>query len=126
MAESIGARPSSFLAADPDADAPWPATPYVPGPTLAQHLAAHGPLEGGTLYAFATGTAQALAAPRTGVIPAPSAISGVPVRVRSSEVNAPYGPSAEGLLPTGAFRRPAPVPHLVWDRWSDASRRGGA
>nr|WP_308404490.1 serine/threonine-protein kinase [Streptomyces sp. ATCC 21386] len=51
-----------LLAADPDADAPWLATAYAPGPTLAQHLAAHGPLSEGTLYAFATGTAQALAA----------------------------------------------------------------
>ncbi|MGW7613700.1 serine/threonine protein kinase [Streptomyces sp. NPDC054766] len=51
-----------LLAADPEADAPWLATPYVPGPTLSQHLAAHGPLTDGTLYAFATGTAQALAA----------------------------------------------------------------
>nr|WP_308114103.1 serine/threonine-protein kinase [Streptomyces brasiliscabiei] len=51
-----------LLAADPEADAPWLATAYAPGPTLAQHLAAHGPLTGGTLYAFATGTAQALAA----------------------------------------------------------------
>jgi hypothetical protein len=51
-----------LLAADPDADAPWLATPYVPGPTLAQHLVAYGRLAGGTLYAFATGTAQALAA----------------------------------------------------------------
>ncbi|MCP3821360.1 serine/threonine protein kinase [Streptomyces sp. A3M-1-3] len=51
-----------LLAADPDADAPWLATAYAPGPTLAQHLAAHGPLTDGTLYAFATGTAQALAA----------------------------------------------------------------
>ncbi|MER5435867.1 protein kinase [Streptomyces sp. NPDC002588] len=51
-----------LLAADPDAEAPWLATTYAPGPTLAQHLIAHGPLTGGTLYAFATGTAQALAA----------------------------------------------------------------
>ncbi|QYX83426.1 protein kinase [Streptomyces akebiae] len=51
-----------LLAADPDADAPWLATAYAPGPTLAQHLAAHGPLTNATLYAFATGTAQALAA----------------------------------------------------------------
>ncbi|MFG2365793.1 serine/threonine-protein kinase [Streptomyces mirabilis] len=51
-----------LLAADPDADAPWLATAYAPGPTLAQHLAAHGPLTEGTLYAFATGTAQALSA----------------------------------------------------------------
>ncbi|MFJ9713584.1 hypothetical protein [Streptomyces sp. NPDC101234] len=40
------------------------AIPDAPGPLLAQHLAAHGPLAGGTLYACATGTAQALAAIR--------------------------------------------------------------
>ncbi|MFI2641964.1 serine/threonine-protein kinase [Streptomyces sp. NPDC018610] len=51
-----------LLAADPEADAPWLATAYAPGPTLNQYLADHGPLTGGTLYAFATGTAQALAA----------------------------------------------------------------
>ncbi|MGW2713434.1 serine/threonine protein kinase [Streptomyces sp. NPDC001356] len=51
-----------LLAADPEADAPWLATAYAPGPTLHQYLADHGPLTGGTLYAFATGTAQALAA----------------------------------------------------------------
>lgn len=51
-----------LLAADPDADAPWLATAYAPGLTLSRHLAVHGPLAGGTLYAFATGTAQALAA----------------------------------------------------------------
>ncbi|MGH1554284.1 protein kinase domain-containing protein [Streptomyces sp. L7] len=51
-----------LLAADPDADAPWLATAYAPGPTLAQYLAAHGPLADGLLYAFAAGTAQAIAA----------------------------------------------------------------
>ncbi|MCM9083200.1 serine/threonine protein kinase [Streptomyces spororaveus] len=51
-----------LLSADPDAETPWLATTYIPGPTLNQHLTAHGPLTGGTLYAFATGTAQALAA----------------------------------------------------------------
>jgi hypothetical protein len=51
-----------LLAADPDAENPWLATAYAPGPTLDQHVAAHGALTGGTLYAFATGTAQALAA----------------------------------------------------------------
>ncbi|MEU2234982.1 serine/threonine protein kinase [Streptomyces vietnamensis] len=51
-----------LLAADPDAEAPWLATAYAPGLTLDQHLAAHGALTGATLYAFATGTAQALAA----------------------------------------------------------------
>ncbi|MEU6485892.1 serine/threonine-protein kinase [Streptomyces sp. NPDC046887] len=51
-----------LLAADPEAAAPWLATAYAPGLTLDRHLAEHGPLTGGTLYAFATGTARALAA----------------------------------------------------------------
>ncbi|MFE6843453.1 serine/threonine-protein kinase [Streptomyces sp. NPDC057686] len=51
-----------LLAADPDARTPWLATAYAPGLTLDRHLAVHGPLSGGTLYAFATGTARALAA----------------------------------------------------------------
>ncbi|MFC8430903.1 serine/threonine-protein kinase [Streptomyces sp. NPDC057253] len=51
-----------LLAADPEAAAPWLATEYAPGPTLNQHLSEHGPLTGGMLYAFAAGTAHALAA----------------------------------------------------------------
>ncbi|MET7762935.1 serine/threonine-protein kinase [Streptomyces sp. NPDC005393] len=51
-----------LLSAEPDAAAPWLATAYAPGPTLNQHLSAQGPLSVGSLYAFATGTAQALAA----------------------------------------------------------------
>ncbi|MFE9941143.1 serine/threonine protein kinase [Streptomyces hirsutus] len=51
-----------LLAAEPEASPPWLATAYAPGPTLNQHLADRGPLTGGTLYAFAAGTAQALAA----------------------------------------------------------------
>ncbi|MFB6839730.1 serine/threonine protein kinase [Streptomyces sp. NPDC056361] len=50
-----------MLAADPEADTPWLATAYTPGPTLDQHLTAHGPLSGSSLHAFASGTAQALA-----------------------------------------------------------------
>ncbi|MFF2203949.1 serine/threonine-protein kinase [Streptomyces sp. NPDC058145] len=50
------------LAADPEADTPWLATAYVPGPTLNQHVTTHGPLAEGSLYAFAAATAQALAA----------------------------------------------------------------
>lgn len=58
-----------LLAADPEAAGPWLATEYIPGPTLDRHLAAHGPLVGGSLYAFASGTAQALAAiHRAGVV----------------------------------------------------------
>ncbi|MEV7127799.1 serine/threonine-protein kinase [Streptomyces sp. NPDC093260] len=51
-----------LLAADPDAPTPWLATAYVPGPTLSQHVSTHGPLDEGSLYAFAAATAQALAA----------------------------------------------------------------
>ncbi|MFE1292438.1 serine/threonine protein kinase [Streptomyces sp. NPDC058751] len=50
------------LAADPGAAVPWLATPYVPGPTLGEHIAEHGPLSGARLYALAVGTAAALAA----------------------------------------------------------------
>lgn len=51
-----------LIAADTEAPSPWLATAYAPGLTLDRYIAAHGPLAGGTLYAFATGTAQALAA----------------------------------------------------------------
>ncbi|MHB9857564.1 serine/threonine protein kinase [Streptomyces sp. YIM S03343] len=51
-----------LLAADPEAQTPWLATAFVPGPTLNQHITAHGPLAEGSLYAFAAATAQALAA----------------------------------------------------------------
>ncbi|MFF3691077.1 serine/threonine-protein kinase [Streptomyces sp. NPDC002187] len=51
-----------LLAADPEADTPWLATEYAPGPTLNQHLSEHGPLTGSMLYALAAGTAHALAA----------------------------------------------------------------
>ncbi|MEV6534928.1 serine/threonine-protein kinase [Streptomyces sp. NPDC051639] len=51
-----------LLAADPGADVPWLATDYVPGLTLGEHIAAHGPLPGARLYALAAGTAAALAA----------------------------------------------------------------
>ncbi|MER5471126.1 serine/threonine-protein kinase [Streptomyces sp. NPDC002685] len=51
-----------LLAADANAENPWLATAYVPGPTLNQHVLARGPLTGASLYAFAAATAQALAA----------------------------------------------------------------
>ncbi|MFE1441877.1 serine/threonine-protein kinase [Streptomyces sp. NPDC058739] len=51
-----------LLAADPDAQTPWLATAYVPGPTLNEHVRAHGPLTEGSLHAFAAATAHALAA----------------------------------------------------------------
>ncbi|MGA5319264.1 serine/threonine-protein kinase [Streptomyces seoulensis] len=58
-----------LLAADPGAAVPWLATAYVPGPTLGEYIAAHGPLSGARLYALAAGTAAALAAVHaTGVV----------------------------------------------------------
>lgn len=48
--------------ADTDGPVPWLATLFVPGPTLDQHLAANGALDGARLYALAAGTAAALAA----------------------------------------------------------------
>lgn len=54
-----------LLTADADAETPWLATAYVPGPTLHQHLLAHGPLTGGSLHALAAATARALEAVHT-------------------------------------------------------------
>ncbi|MFG3480106.1 serine/threonine-protein kinase [Streptomyces sp. NPDC047980] len=51
-----------LLDAAPAADIPWLATDYVPGPTLQQHLTAHGPLAPMQLHLLAAGTASALAA----------------------------------------------------------------
>ncbi|MFC1433605.1 serine/threonine-protein kinase [Streptacidiphilus sp. N1-3] len=51
-----------LLDSDPTAPVPWLATDYVPGPTLQQHLATHGPLTGIQLNLFAAGTAGALTA----------------------------------------------------------------
>ncbi|WP_369198476.1 serine/threonine-protein kinase [Streptomyces djakartensis] len=58
----VGPHVVPLLAADPDAPTPWLATAYVPGPTLTEHVHAHGPLTDGGPYAFAAATAQALAA----------------------------------------------------------------
>lgn len=51
-----------FIGSDARAEVPWLATEYVPGPTLAEHLRARGPLRGAGLVLFALGAAEALAA----------------------------------------------------------------
>lgn len=51
-----------FIGSDAHAEVPWLAAEYVPGPTLAEHLRAHGPLRGAALVLFALGAAEALAA----------------------------------------------------------------
>ena len=47
--------------ADLDADRPWLATAYLPGPTLAQSIRAHGPLPEASVRSLAVGLADALA-----------------------------------------------------------------
>src|SRR6266540_6204535 len=51
-----------YIAADADGPRPWLATKYVPGPTLADHVARRGPLSGGMLTSLAAGVAEALVA----------------------------------------------------------------
>jgi serine/threonine protein kinase len=53
------------LDADPAAARPWLATEYVDGPTLAEVVAAGGPLTGGRLAGLAAGVAGALTAVHT-------------------------------------------------------------
>ena len=53
---------AAVVNADPDADQPWLATEYVPGPTLHQAVADHGPLPEDTVRSLGAGLAEALVA----------------------------------------------------------------
>jgi len=55
-------RVQAVLGADAAAERPWLATELVEGPTLAQRVAADGPLPGPEVHALATGLAEALSA----------------------------------------------------------------
>ncbi|MCN9241372.1 serine/threonine-protein kinase [Streptomyces sp. RY43-2] len=55
-----GAFTAAVVDADPEADQPWMATTYIEGDTLAQHIAAKGPLDGAELRKLAIGLAEAL------------------------------------------------------------------
>lgn len=57
-----GAWTAPVLDADPDAAVPWVATGYVAGPSLAQAVAAFGPLAEHSVRALGAGLAEALAA----------------------------------------------------------------
>ncbi|NRQ33933.1 serine/threonine protein kinase [Nonomuraea sp. NN258] len=57
-----GAFTARLLATDPHAAQPWAATEYVPGPTLAQHIADTGSLPEQELMGLAAGLAEALRA----------------------------------------------------------------
>nr|WP_234401956.1 serine/threonine-protein kinase [Thermobifida halotolerans] len=69
MRRVAGVCAVAVLDADTGARRPWLATPYVAGPTLRDHIRAHGPLTGGMLTGFAAGVAEALAAiHRAGIV----------------------------------------------------------
>ncbi|WP_413807968.1 protein kinase domain-containing protein [Streptomyces sp. OE57] len=55
-----GAFTAAVVDADPDAVLPWMATSYVPGRTLAERVAAGGPLRGAELRRLAIGLVEAL------------------------------------------------------------------
>jgi serine/threonine protein kinase len=57
-----GAYTAAVIDADPQAELPWMATAYVPGPSLADVLEDSGPLPPASLVALAAGLAEALAA----------------------------------------------------------------
>ncbi|MGY3684260.1 protein kinase domain-containing protein [Streptomyces sp. TE33382] len=55
-----GAFTAAVVDAAPEAEQPWMATTYIEGHTLAQHIAAEGPLDGAELRRLAIGLAEAL------------------------------------------------------------------
>ncbi|MFI1655536.1 serine/threonine-protein kinase [Streptomyces sp. NPDC020472] len=55
-----GAGTVPVLDADPDAEVPWLATAYVPGPALSDAVLAHGPLPEPALWRLLSGLAHAL------------------------------------------------------------------
>ncbi|MFJ6850963.1 serine/threonine-protein kinase [Streptomyces sp. NPDC091271] len=55
-----GAFTAAVVDAAPEAEQPWMATTYIEGNTLAQHIAAKGPLDGAELRRLAIGLAEAL------------------------------------------------------------------
>ncbi|GAA3042887.1 serine/threonine-protein kinase [Actinokineospora globicatena] len=66
MARAVGGFwTAAVVGADPDADRPWLATEYVPGPTLTEAVRAGGPLPEPALRALLAGLAEALAAIHT-------------------------------------------------------------
>jgi hypothetical protein len=56
-----GMYTAQVLDADPDASPPWLVTAYVPGPSLQQAVAGHGPMPEQTVFVLLAGVAEALA-----------------------------------------------------------------
>nr|WP_279473294.1 serine/threonine-protein kinase [Actinomadura darangshiensis] len=64
-----GAFTAPVIDADPDAAEPWLATEYLPGLSLQETVAAHGPMPADAVLALAAGLAEALASVhRAGVV----------------------------------------------------------
>ncbi|SOD67401.1 protein of unknown function [Streptomyces zhaozhouensis] len=62
IAQRVGGEwTAAVLDADPHAERPWVATAYVPGPTLAEVVARHGPLPERSVRGLASGLCDALA-----------------------------------------------------------------
>lgn len=57
-----GLYTAQVLDADPDAAPPWLVTAYVPGPSLQEAVAEHGPMPEQTVFVLLAGVAEALAA----------------------------------------------------------------
>ncbi|MBO0517514.1 protein kinase domain-containing protein, partial [Streptomyces beijiangensis] len=57
-----GFHTAQVVDADPDAEAPWLVTAYIPGPTLQQVVAQHGPFVPDVVLRIGAGLAEGLAA----------------------------------------------------------------
>jgi serine/threonine protein kinase len=57
-----GFHTAAVVGADPDADSPWMATAYIPGPSLAETIAQHGPLDEAEVRKLGAALAEGLAA----------------------------------------------------------------
>jgi serine/threonine protein kinase/outer membrane protein assembly factor BamB len=55
-----GAFTASVVDADPEAERPWMATLFIPGPTLSDHVKRNGPMDGAQLRRLMAGLAEAL------------------------------------------------------------------
>ncbi len=55
-----GAFTASVVDADPEAERPWMATLFIPGPTLSDHVKRNGPMEAAQLRRLMAGLAEAL------------------------------------------------------------------
>ncbi|MFC9859937.1 MULTISPECIES: WD40 repeat domain-containing serine/threonine protein kinase [unclassified Streptomyces] len=57
-----GFHTAQVVDADPDAESPWLATQFIPGPTLQQLITEHGPLDPDAVLRLGAGLAEGLAA----------------------------------------------------------------